>query len=485
MDFRIVAHLVGMVLRIQSVLILPAMAFCMATGEQKSTRAFFITLVIAIVGFMLLGLMRYDAKRRMYIKDGFVAVAICWIVISITGALPFYLSGTIPSFLDAFFESVSGFTTTGASIIADVEALPRGMLLWRSFTHWIGGMGVLIFLLAVFPAISGGDNSISVMKAESPGPSPGKLVPKLRQSAKILYTIYISLTILQMLFLRLGGMPVFDCVVNALATAGTGGVTITNASIAAYGSVYVDMVISVFMILFSINFNLFYFMLVRNFSAILKNEELRVYLGVIASATVLIAVNLTGTVYHSVPQALLYAFFQVSSVASSTGFSTADFGQWPTFSRILLFLLMFMGACAGSTGCGIKVSRFIIFFKEAKRSLYRVVHPRSVELVKIDGKALDKTTVQAVNTYLVTFILLFGTSVLLVSIDGFSFETTVTSVAACINNLGPGYGMVGITGNYSAFSAFSKIVLSVNMLLGRLEIYPILLLFSPRTWKRI
>jgi len=480
-----IARYVGMVLKMQAVFMLVPMLFSVFDQEYRVARGFLATTVLCIVAFILLDLVKYDVQKTVYIKDGFVAVAICWIVISFVGAFPYWIGGEIPFFLDALFESTSGFTTTGATILAAVEDMPRGLLFWRSFSQWIGGMGVLVFLLAIVPAISGGERTLSVMKAESPGPAPGKLVPKLRQSSKILYIIYIVLTLLQIIFLLAGGMPAFDSVVNALSTAGTGGFSVRNASVAAYNSAYIEGVFTAFMILFGINFNVFYFLLIKNFSAAYKSEELRAYLGIIAVSVLMITANITGAVYQSLSQSFRHASFSVASIISSTGFAITDYNLWPTFSKSVLLILMFIGACAGSTGCGIKVSRVIMLVREVKRILFRMVHPRSVEVVKLDGKAVDKVVVHAVNAFFVTFMMLFGASFLLVSLDGFDFETTFTAVLAALNNMGLGFGKIGSGGSFSDFSVLSKLVLSFDMLIGRLEIYPILLLISPRTWRKI
>lgn len=484
MNFRIITHYLAMVLLLQTAFMLPHMGFSLYSGELVAARGFAVSTAITAAAAILCRCVKYNRDKTVYIKDGFVVVAICWIALSLTGALPFFFSGEIPFFLDAVFESTSGYTTTGATILRNVEAMSRGMLMWRSFTHWIGGMGVLIFLMAIIPTLSGGEHSVSMMKAESPGPAPGKLVPKLRQSSKILYSIYIALTLLEIVFLLFGGMPLYDSIVHAFATAGTGGFGMKNTSIAYYNSAYLEIVIAIFMVLFGINFNMYYFLLVRNFSGILKNQELRVYLSIIAVSTVLVTINVA-TIYSSVQETVRHAFFQTSSLMTSTGFASVNFDLWPTFSKAILFTLMFIGACGGSTGGGLKVSRIIILFREAKRILFRMVHPRSVEVVKLDGKTVDKTVVHSVNAYLSTFMMIFFISVVIVAWNGFDFESTLSAVIACLNNIGPGFGVVGPMGGFADFSVLSKIVLTLDMLLGRLEIYPILVLCSPRTWKRL
>jgi len=485
MNYRLIARYLRFVLQLQAVFLLPMLAYSVTQGEHGAGKGFLITLVIVVILSLLLRLVKFDPEKTMYIKDGFVMVAICWIAVSVMGAFPYWISGDIPFFLDALFESVSGFTTTGATILTNVEGLSSGLLLWRGFSHWIGGMGVLVFLLALVPALSGGERSFNVMKAESTGPAPGKLVPKLRQSAKLLYIIYLVLTLILVLFLLAGGMPLLDSVVNAMSTAGTGGFSARNISIEAYNSAYLEMVIAVFLIIFGISFNMYYFLVARNFSAVYKNEELRVYLGIILVSTILVAVNLLGSVCDNVADALRYAFFQVSSTITTTCLSSTNYDLWPTFSRFALITLTFIGASAGSTGGGIKVSRIIILFKESRRILFRMVHPRSVETVKMDGKTLDKTVVHSVSAYLALLMMILVVSTFVVAWDGYDLESTFTAVSSCLNNNGPGLGLAGPAGNFSSFSPLSKVVLSLNMLIGRLEIYPVLLMFSPRTWKRI
>lgn len=486
MNYRAIIYYVGMVLKLQAVFMLIPLFTAVFFQEHSSVKAFLITASVSlIIGLSIDAIKRGD--RSLHVKDGFILVAICWLTISVCGAMPFYISREIPQFIDCLFESISGFTTTGSSIVTDVEALPKALLLWRSLSHWIGGMGVLVFLLAVVnkPG-SGGGHTVYVMKAESPGPAPGKLVPRLQQSSKILYGIYLGLTVILIILLLLGGMPLFDSVCNALATAGTGGFSITNNSIAAYNSLYIEMVITVFMAIFGVNFNIFYFVLIRNWKGIFRNDEFRLYVGILVASTLLIAWNLSAQVYkESFGEALRYSAFQVSSLMTTTGFATTNFNTWPEFSKIVLVLLMFIGGSAGSTAGGLKVSRIAILVKETKRLLHRMSHPRSVEIIKLDGKAVDKVVVHAVNSYFITFCLIFSASILVVSLDNFDLDTTVTAVLACISNVGPGLGQVSPAGNFSELSAVSKAVLSLDMLIGRLEIYPILMVFSPRVWRRL
>lgn len=416
-----------------------------------------------------------------YAREGFVAVSLSWVILSFFGALPFYLSGEIPNFEDAMFETISGFTTTGASILSNVEGLSHSMLMWRSFTHWIGGMGVLVFVLAVLP-LAGGYN-MHIMRAESPGPAVGKLVPKVRSTAKILYVIYFGMTILEMLLLLAGGMPLFDAMTTSFGTAGTGGFGIKNSSIAFYDSYYLQGVITVFMILFGINFNVYYLFLIKKPKDAFRSEEARAYLGLILAAVLIIGWNVRGY-FPTVFDALHHAAFQVASIITTTGFSTVDFNQWPQLSKIILVILMFVGACAGSTGGGMKVSRMLIGAKAALKELSFLIHPRSVKVLKLENKALEHSVVRSVNAYFIAYTVVFWLSVLLVSLDNMDFTTTFTSVAATLNNIGPGLNAVGPAGNFSEVSAFSKVVLMFDMLAGRLEIFPMLLLFSPATWRK-
>lgn len=483
MNYRAISAYLGRVLKAEAVFMLIPLGISLYENELAAVRAFLAAICIMIaIGLATDFIGR--SEKNIYTKDGFVLVAVCWVAMSLFGALPYRLSGQIPSFVDSLFESVSGFTTTGATVLADIEALSKGLLFWRCFSQWIGGMGVLVFLLAIVQSASD-ERSLHVMKAEAPGPSPGKLVPKLRQSSRVLYGIYCAMTLIQVILLCAGGMPLFDSVLHAFTTAGTGGFSLWNSSIAHYNSVYIEIVVTVFMILFGVNFNIYYFLLIRNFRAILKSDELKAYFGIIVAAIAVVTIDLTGSAYDTVAASLRHASFQVAAAVTSTGYATADFNFWPQASKTVLMLLIFIGACAGSTGCGIKVSRIVIMLRETRRVMFRISHPRSVEVVKMDGKAVDKTIVHGVSNYLVTFFVIFGVSLLLLSFNGFDFESTFTALAACINNFGPAFGIAGPSGNYSVFSGFSKVVLSINMLIGRLEIYPILLLFAPRTWGKM
>ena len=416
-------------------------------------------------------------------QEGFAATGLSWIFMSAFGALPFFLSGQIPSYVDAFFEMVSGFTTTGASILTDVEALSRCNLFWRSFSHWLGGMGVLVFLLAVVPgARKNGGTGIYLMRAESPGPSVDKLTPHLRQTAMILYGIYILLTALCIGCLLLGGMPVFDSFCIAFGTAGTGGFAIKNSSMGGY-SYFLQTVVTVFMFLFGVNFSLYYMLLLRKFKAVFKNEELRLYFGIAAGSIVLIAINIS-RMYNTVYEAVHHAAFQVVSIMTTTGYGTVDFEQWPAFSKAILLSLMFIGASAGSTGGGLKVSRVLLLMKSIRRTIRKALHPRRVQPVYMDGRAVSEEVCDNVNAYLAIYCVILVLSFAIISVDGFSIGTNFSAVASCFNNIGPGFELVGATQNFSIYSDLSKIILSLDMLLGRLEIFPLLLLLSPDTWSR-
>lgn len=486
MNKKVSLKYLGYLLVIEGAFMLPALLIALIGGETDSVWAFLITIaILSAIGMPLL--MVKPKNTVLYAKDGFFIVAMSWIMLSLFGSVPFIVSGAIPSFVDAFFETVSGFTTTGASILSDIEALPRSILYWRSFTHWLGGMGVLVFIMAIVPKSEKGGASLHILRAESPGPSVGKLVPRMRSTARILYTIYMGMTVLQIVLLLIGGMPFFDSLVIAFGTAGTGGFAITNNSIAAYNSYYLQAVIAVFMLLFSINFNIYYLVLTKEARSVFKDTEFKVFFGVVFASVIIIAINIYQTqqaLCDSFFDSLNNSFFQVASIISTTGFSTADFNQWPTLSKMILFVLMLIGACAGSTGGGIKVSRIVIFFKSIAREIKKLVHPNSVKLSRMNGKVVPSSVEHSVNGYLAAYCIISIASILLLSFDGFDFETTVSSVVACINNVGPGFAMVGPVGNYGSFSAFGKLVLCADMLIGRLEIFPMLILFSPTLWRR-
>ena len=482
MNHKMILRLICYILRVAAVCMLPALAISLFLQEWSAV----LGLSAAVVVAALLSLVTFlvpPKTREIGAQEGFISVALCWIAVSLVGALPFFISREIPNFIDCIFETVSGFTTTGASILTNVEGLSRGLLYWRSFTHWLGGMGVLVFLLAVVPMGKGKNSLLHVMRAESPGPQVDKLVPTLQKSAKILYTIYICLTLTQIAFLLLGGMPLFDSLCTAFGTAGTGGFGVKNDSIAGY-SPYLQTVCTVFMALFGMNFSIFYLLLLRQFSRALCNQELRLYLGVMIGSIALITWNILPLFQGSIRDALHHAAFQVSSIMTTTGFSTTDFNLWPAFSKMLLIGLMIFGACAGSTGGGIKSARVLLMCKASGRSIKRMLSPRSVSVVHMDDQVVSEDVIQNTYSYLAVYALTAVVSMLLISIDEASVETNVTSVLACLNNIGPGMDLVGPMSNYAHFSGFSKLVLSFNMLAGRLELFPVLILFLPSAWKK-
>ena len=478
MNRRMICRVLGFILEcLAGLLILPTVAG-LCYGE--SITHFLITMALSgLLGFLLTRIKPYSDV--IYAKDGFVVVSLGWVLMSLIGALPFVLSGDIPNYIDALFETVSGFTTTGASILDDVEGLSRGCMFWRSFTHWIGGMGVLVFIMAVLPM--SGEHSMHIMRAEVPGPTVGKLVPRLRQTAKILYLIYIAMTLLEMLLLLLGGMSFYDALLHAFATAGTGGFSTKSASIAAFDSLYLEMVIAVFMVLFGVNFNLYFLLLIGRWKDALKSEELHWYLGIIAASVMAITLGIS-KMYGGIAAGLRHAFFYVASITSSTGFGTVDFVTWPEYCKWIIVMLMFCGACAGSTGGGIKTSRVIILFKNVACEIRQMIHPRTVTRVQLDGKRVDTDGLKAVSTFFTSFMLLLITGSFLVSLDGYDMATNFSAVLSSLSNIGPGMSLIGPTGNYNIFSYGSKLVLTVMMLIGRLEIFPILILFSPSTWKK-
>ena len=479
MNRRMVLYMVGTVTKlVAGLMVLPLITSLIY--KESCASAFVISIVIALVIGFGICLIFKPGTKVIYAREGFVVVALAWIVLSLIGALPFYISREIPSYIDAFFETVSGFTTTGASILTDIESMSKGLLFWRSFTHWIGGMGVLVFILAIVPSVS--DRTIHILKAESPGPIVGKLVPKMKQTARILYIIYIVLTVVQIVLLLLGGMPVFDSLIHTFGTAGTGGFGIKADSIAGY-SPYLQWVITIFMLIFGVNFNLYYLFLIKKYKTALKSEELRAYILIFLVSTVAIMINIM-PIGGSFSESLRLAAFQVSSIVTTTGFSTTDFNTWPTFSKTILLLLMFIGSCAGSTAGGFKVSRVVLLLKKVKIELQKMLHPRSVANVRFEGKKIDNATISSVSSYLVMYTLLFCIFVFLLGFDKFDLESNISAVASCFNNIGPALGTAGPASSYAMFSPFSKILLSLAMLLGRLEILPIILTFSPTTWKK-
>ena len=477
MNIKLVLRLVGRVMAAESFALFFPMA--VALLYRESPVPFLLSILIILAISLPLASMR--TEKHFFLREGFVSVGLIWLVTGVVGGLPFYFSGYFESFVDCIFETCSGFTTTGATILVDIEALPRGILFWRSFTHWLGGMGVLVLATAILPSL--GVPSHYLTQAESPGPVFSKLVPKQSQTSKILYTIYFAMTSLEVVLLKLAGMPLYDAFIHAFSTAGTGGFSNRNASVGAYGSPVIDMIIAVFALLFSVNFSVYFLVLHRRLKEALKSDELRFFLGVVAAATVVITLDLL-PIYQNTLESLRYAFFQVASIISTTGFATADYVLWPQLSRLVLVLLMFCGACAGSTGGAIKCSRVLLLLKCIRREIRQVVHPRSVNVVKLDGRVVDEDSLRSVQLFFAAYLFIALGATLLVSVDNFSFGTTFTAVVSCIGNVGPGLELVGPMGNYSAFSGFSKLVLSLCMLIGRLEVLPVLVLFSRNAWKR-
>lgn len=476
MSYRIVTNILGRILLIESGLLLAPTVVAIIYREPLSPWLWTILLTLALGGVLVFfGRSRDDIR----IREGFVSVALSWIVIALFAALPFVFSGVIPRFADALFESISGFTTTGATVLSSVEDLPRGILFWRSFSHFIGGMGVLVFMMAILPMDD--EHSIHLLRAETPGPVKSKLAPRMRSSSRILYLIYIGLTAAELIFLLCGGMPLFDSLCTAFGTAGTGGFGVKNASIGAYNSLYLDIVISVFMVLFGINFNLYYLFLMKRTLKAFKNTELFWYLGIILFASLTIGMNIAHQ-YGGFFPALRYSFFQVISIITSTGYATADFNLWPEYSRVLLVLLMIVGACAGSTGGGTKIARLVIAVKSVHIEIRRLLFPRAVNTATIDGARLEDRTIRNTLGYYILYALIVMATCLLLSLEGHDLETTVTSAITCLSNIGPGLNLAGPTGNFGFWSAPSKLLLCLCMLLGRLEIFPMLMLFTPGIW---
>lgn len=471
--------MIGQIIKLEAVLLVLPLAVSIIYRERCALSFLITALASLFVGFAVT-LISKPGNRLIYAKEGFVIVALAWLALSAIGAVPFVLSGEVRSYADAFFETVSGFTTTGASVLTDIEGMSHGLLFWRSFTHWVGGMGVLVFIMAIIPSVC--DRSIHILRAEMPGPVMGKLVPKLKQTAKILYLIYIVMTVLEMILLLCGGMSLFDSVIHSFGTAGTGGFGIKGDSIASY-SPYLQWVIAVFMFLFGINFNIYYLLLVRRFRSVLKSTETWCYIAICLISVSIITGNIY-SIYGNLPDSVRASAFQVASLVTTTGFSTADFNLWPGLSKGILLILMFIGGCAGSTAGGLKVSRVVMMIKMIRREFMKMIHPRSVSAVRIEGKKVDDTTLNGVNVYFALYMVIYFAVFLLLCLEPFDFETNFTAVAACYNNIGPGFGAVGPMGSFSGYSAFSKIVLSATMLLGRLEIYPLLFALIPSTWTK-
>ena len=479
MNTKMIRYILAKMLGVDAILLLLPALVSLIYGEFSGVY-FLIPSGILIVIYLLVG-MKKPEKRTIYGKEGMVIVASAWILWSLFGALPFTISGSIPSYLDAFFETVSGFTTTGSSILTDVEALPQGMLFWRSFTHWIGGMGVLVFVMVLTTLDK--RNSMYLMRAEVPGPEKDKLVPSTMSTARILYGMYLGLTLIEVILLLLGGMNMFDSLIHAFGTAGTGGFSNYAASVGHFDSAYIDGVISIFMILFGVNFNLYFFLLIRDFKPVWKNEELRAYLGIILAAVAVITLNISGQ-YPNPLKAFRYALFQVASIITTTGYATADYNAWPMLSQCILLMLMVIGACASSTGGGIKVSRFLMVLKCIKREIKQMVHPKSISIIRVNDKKMGADVLRSLYVYLMAYAGIVVGSVLIVSIDNLDFGTTFSSVLATLNNIGPGIADVGPVGSFAEFSPLSKIVFCFDMLAGRLEIFPFLMLFTASAWNR-
>ena len=483
MNFKMIGRFLAQIIAMEAVFMIPALGISLGYGETNAVRGFLMAMVISMCLAGLLFLFCRKAGRLFGAREGLVCVSFSWMALSLLGCLPFWFSREIPLFIDAFFETVSGFTTTGSSILSDVEALSKGLLYWRSFSHWVGGMGVLVFLLAITPG--GGKDSgftMHLLRAESPGPDVGKLVPKMRQTALILYIIYIAMTVTNVIFLLAGGMPFLDALCTAFGTAGTGGFGVKNDSLASY-SPYLQNVTTVFMFLFGVNFSCYYLLLLRQIKGVVKDEELRLYFGIAIVSAALIVLNIR-PMYGSLSESIRHAAFQVSSIMTTTGFATTDFDLWPSFSKGILMMLMVVGACAGSTGGGLKVARLMLLFKSLRRNIRKILNPQKVQVVRNNGKAVSESVLDNANAYLAAYVVIVIVSFLIISLDGFSTGTNITAVLACFNNIGPGLEAVGPTCNFAAYSVVSKFVLILDMLAGRLEIFPLLVLLSRSTWRR-
>ena len=484
MNYKLMGRFIAQIILLEAAFLLPALGISLGYGEWQSVQGFLATIAIILA----LGLPLYCFCRKtgtqFGVREGMVCVSMTWLVMSLLGALPFFLSKTIPNYVDAFFETASGFSTTGASILADVESLPKGMLYWRSFTHWVGGMGVLVFALAFSSGEQGSGFTMHLLRAESPGPDVGKLVPKMKQTAKILYILYIVLTVADVLLLLLGGLNLLDALCLGFGTAGTGGFGVRNDSFASY-SPYIQNVTTVFMLLFGVNFSCYFLLLMGQFKSVFKDEELRVYLGLSLAAILLISYNTFESSFQgNWEETLRHTAFQVSSIITTTGYSTVDFNMWHSFSKGILLLLMFIGACAGSTGGGFKVARVLIVFKNLRRNIRQVANPRKVMAIRSGGRVMDEKVVTNTNAYLAAYVILVIIAFLILGADGFSMERNFTSVISCISNIGPGMDVLGSFSHFADYSSFSKAILGLLMLIGRLEIFPFLILLSRTTWKR-
>lgn len=480
MNVKIVLKVLGIVLFWESILMIPSLVISIV-DKSYEIQAFVITIILtAILGLILSRIKINGNEMRM--REGYAAVSLCWLAMSIMGSLPFYISGSIPSYIDALYETVSGFTTTGASIVQNIEIMPRGLLFWRSFTHWIGGMGVLVFTMALIPSLGG--RPVFLMRAESPGPSPGKLVPKIGDSSKILYIIYAVITAATIIALIIAGMPIFDSFIHAFGTAGTGGFSLKASSIGAYNNPAVEWIIAVAMFLFGINFSLYFLIFKNSWKNVFKNEEFRLYCTYVIIGILVIVINVLPNFEYDFSEALRHTTFTVSSLVTTTGYSTADSNLWPMFSKSILLSLMLFGACAGSTGGGIKSIRVLVLFKSLLYEIKHTIHPKSVQRIKVDGKSLDDDVLKSIMIFFLSYIVIIIFSVIIVALDNFDFMTTFSAVIANISNIGPGFEVVGPMGNYSSFSVLSKFVLIADMIIGRLEIIPVIILLSPEIWKK-
>ncbi|NLL56488.1 MAG: TrkH family potassium uptake protein [Clostridiales bacterium] len=480
MNFRIIIKRLGTVLLILSACMIPSLIVSIIFSEKG-----WITFATPIAVIFFIGIVMQSIKATssdVFIREGFAIVSFSWIIVSLFGALPYILSKSIPNALDAIFESISGFTTTGASVLTDIESLPKSIIFWRSSTNWMGGMGVLVLLIAVMPTVKG--NNLFILKAESPGPSTEKIVPKIKNTAKLLYLIYITLTIIQVIFLLFGGMSLFDSLVHSFSTAGTGGFSSKTASIGAFNNLYIEIVITIFMFLFGINFTLYFLLLKGNLKNVFKDEELQFYTIVIIFSVALISLNTFGRIYNSFGQALRYSSFQVCSIITTTGFSTFDYNLWPLFSQTILIILMFTGACSGSTSGGLKCIRILMLFKIARREISKRIHPRAVSVITLNGKKVEEKDVYSILVYLAVYAIILLLGVFIISLDNKDFLTTLSSVISTINNIGPSLGAAGPAGNFAQFSPLSKVVFSFLMLIGRLEMYPLLMLIVPKFWTK-
>lgn len=481
MNYKIIIKYVSNIIFMEAFLMIPAILVSLIYGEYAAAKAFAISIAIILLVYGITWKLVKNAQPVFYAREGLICVGLCWIFLSLFGCIPFVISGEIPFFVDAFFETVSGFTTTGSSILNAVEPLSKGILYWRSFTHWVGGMGVLVFLLAIDPTQGKGHGfTMHLMRAESPGPDVGKLVPHIKDTAKILYLMYILLTILDVIFLLIGQMPIFDAICTAFGTAGTGGFGIKNDSIASY-SPYIQNVCTVFMLLFGVNFSCYYLILMKKIKNVFEDEELKFYIAMVLGCIAVIAYNIRG-LYGTLEETIRHAAFQVATIVTTTGFATTDFDQWPSFSKTILLCLMMVGACAGSTGGGLKCGRFLLIFKSLRRNVHQILNPNQVQVIRNNGKMVNEKVIQNVNAYLAAYVLIIVSSFIIISWDGLSVISNFSAVLACFNNIGPGLDQVGPTCNFASYSVLSKIVLSIDMLAGRLEIFPILVLFTRSAW---